>query len=276
VRLTSARSLIGCAYGAWSLQPAARNVAFTPMAEPLFTRAQIVAEIVRCAEENGGVPLGRGRFAAVTGIKESYWLGRYWVRWGDAVREAGFTPNTLNAPLDEAELLQSLATFTLELGRLPTDAELRMRRRQDHTFPSSNTFDRLGRRAERVERLRSFAVTPGFENLHEVLGEPEQPSPEETEELIGQQSETVPGVVYLLRVGRNYKIGRTNEPGRRYREIDLQLPERAERVHVIRTDDAAGIENYWHRRFADRRVNGEWFQLSKADVTAFKRWTKIA
>ncbi|MFO0823660.1 MAG: GIY-YIG nuclease family protein [Gemmataceae bacterium] len=86
-----------------------------------------------------------------------------------------------------------------------------------------------------------------------------------------QESEAAMGYVYLIKMGRYHKIGMTNSVGRREYELNLQLPERAELVHVIATDDPAGIEAYWHNRFKDKNTNGEWFTLDAADIAAFKR-----
>ena len=85
------------------------------------------------------------------------------------------------------------------------------------------------------------------------------------------------GYVYLVRHGaRNeYKIGKTYNPIRREGELKTELPEKLEPVHRVKTDDPSGVESYWHRRFAGKRKNGEWFELSGMDVKAFKRWTKI-
>ncbi len=49
------------------------------------------------------------------------------------------------------------------------------------------------------------------------------------------------------------------------------MPYKTEEVHVISTDDPVGIEAYWHNRFREKRLEGEWFQLSAADVKAFQR-----
>lgn len=40
---------------------------------------------------DSGIPLGRSRFAAETGIHEHDWRGRFWARWSDALREAGLS-----------------------------------------------------------------------------------------------------------------------------------------------------------------------------------------
>lgn len=79
------------------------------------------------------------------------------------------------------------------------------------------------------------------------------------------------GSVYLMKSGKFFKIGHTNSVGRRERELAIQLPDKLKVVHEIRTDDPVGIEDYWHRRFALRHRNGEWFDLTAEDVAAFRR-----
>jgi hypothetical protein len=68
-----------------------------------------------------------------------------------------------------------------------------------------------------------------------------------------------------------YKIGATADLARRSQAIAVQMPDPTNTIHVIETDDPFGIEAYWHKRFADKRTNGEWFELDRADVAAFRR-----
>lgn len=236
-------------------------------------RDAILAAIRRAAEDNGGKAPGRERFAAETGIREHDWLGRYWARWGDAVAEAGFTPNTMQARIDDDEALRRYAVETQRLGHPPTHAELRLVRQADKTFPSSGVYERLGPKGALLAKVAAYCEgRPELDEAAVILAplvaavEQSAPTAEAAPATEGED-----GFVYLLKSGRHYKLGRTNSLGRREYELAIQLPEKAESVHAIRTDDPAGIEAYWHHRFADRRANGEWFTLTPADVRAFKR-----
>jgi len=84
-------------------------------------------------------------------------------------------------------------------------------------------------------------------------------------------SDVVHGYVYLIKSGKYYKIGHTNSLDRRQYEIGIQLPEKMVPIHSIETDDPSGIEAYWHNRFKDMRLNGEWFDLMASDVKMFKK-----
>lgn len=233
-------------------------------------KAHILREIKRTAEANGGVPLGRSRFLAETGIRESDWLGKFWARWSEAILEAGFTPNQLQEAYELPELLEKYARLALELGRLPTAPDLRLKARAQPDFPSSTTFGRLMKKDDLIARLKEYCLNrEEFAPVARLCEEykPRHRSPDDNT----ADSPSGFGFVYLLKSGRYYKIGKTNSVGRREYELGIQLPERAETVHAIRTDDPTGIEAYWHQRFAAKRLNGEWFELEAADIAAFRR-----
>ena len=75
-------------------------------------KAQIISEIQRTAKANGGVALGFRRFEEETGISRYDWYGKFWARWGDAVREAGFEPNRMSEAYDDGFLLEKLVLIT--------------------------------------------------------------------------------------------------------------------------------------------------------------------
>jgi hypothetical protein len=228
----------------------------------LMTRGQILSEIRRTASQNGGVPLGYKGFAAATGIRRHEWYGTFWTKWSDAIREAGYAPNPFTIAVPEEQLLEHLAMLTRELGHYPGDADLKMKAQKLPGFPSRTTFRRLGRKAETASKLHAFSAARGYSDVVSLCESllTSAGSPCEAEEATPPGRRVV-GSVYLLKHGtrREFKIGRTNNPLRREGEVGVELPQSLAPIHVIETDDAAGIETYWHRRFAEKRLRGEWF-----------------
>lgn len=226
-------------------------------------RAEIIQKIRDLAIESGRPP-GKQLFLKKTGISESQWYGLYWTSWGDALEEAGLKRNNVPEKISRESLLMYYALATRHFGKIPTKAELRMYRLQGHEMPADKTYNNtfLNKAALDADLSAYIHKTEEFRDLRETvpltLHDSDSPTPRE-------------GYVYLLSSGRFFKIGRSDHIERRVKEISISLPERVDLIHTIRTDDPSGIEAYWHRRFADRRRNGEWFELRTEDIRAFKR-----
>jgi len=194
-----------------------------------MTKSYILNEIKRTAEANGGQPLGRIRFEKETGIKETHWYGVYWARWGEAVKEAGFVPNEMQGAFDKDNVIRKYADLAKRIGRLPTDADLRLASRNDTEFPTNKTFtSRLGKKAQLVFSVEEYCKShPEYEDVAEMCRSYVSPKKDDRDGAVELELEF--GFVYLMKSGRFYKIGRSNSSGRRGYELAIQLPERATR-----------------------------------------------
>jgi hypothetical protein len=239
------------------------------------TKRQVLAEIRRLAEANGSAP-GVRLFERETGIKDSDWYPALWLRWGDALQEAGFARNKMVQGFGDEVLLEQYALFAQRLSRLPLQGELIRESQTNPAFASEKTYRRFGGKENLIRAVAIFCeARAAFHDVAKMCNAQRTDRTAPAKEKHEEPADV--GYVYLLRHGskREYKIGRTNNAIRREGEIDIELPHGVEPVHVIKTDDPAGIENYWHRRFVAKRLKGEWFALSGDDVRAFKRWRKI-
>ena len=231
-------------------------------------RDMIISEIQKIAAQNGGKAPGQHAFVAATGITESKWRGKYWARWGDALIEAGFQPNELQGKSDSGNLLVGIIAACRHYEKFPTNSEISILRHRDKSIPSPSVLkNNFESRDGLILALREFIGNDTqFDDIREIL-----PAP--TTKIVQSEpsSKSADGYVYLIKSGEFYKVGRSDDAERRFKQISVSLPDKAELFHTIRTDDPAGIEAYWHKRFAEKRANGEWFKLSATDVSAFKR-----
>lgn len=236
-------------------------------------KEHIIREIKRTAKENGGKPLGKKRFQQETGIREADWNGKYWKRWNEAVVEAGFTPNVMNKAHSEDYLIQKIIELIRETKKFPTASDFKYKNHHED-WPNVKTFyKRLGKKSEMAEMVYNFCKkTGGLTDIQEICRSFIRKAVDSEVDDIGDNNENF-GYVYMMKHGNRpeYKIGKSNSPGRREYDIGLILPRDVKLIHQIATDDPEGIEKYWHNRFKDKLLKGEWFKLTPEDIRAFKR-----
>ncbi len=238
-----------------------------------MTRDQILRAIRSTASDNGGRPLGERAFRAETGISRSEFFATGFSRYSEAVEAAGLQPNELIKALDAGAALGALAELTRRLRRFPAQSDLKVARREEPTLPSYEALNRIsgGWSKHLREMLWNYCREHSeLADVAEILASDVLRSSTEGKPGSAKHARVV-GYVYLAKHGRDYKIGRSNDVTRRRRELALLLPQELEHVHIIETDDPEGIERYWHRRFKERLIRGEWYRLRPEDVAAFRR-----
>lgn len=243
-----------------------------------FSKDYIIDKIKRTAQENGGKPLGKGLFYKKTGIRESDWSGKFWARWGDAVKEAGYKPNTLQMPYNDEWIIEKLVSLIRELGHYPTAAEIQMKARADKGFPHGNTIRRIGNKFEIAPKAIEYCRRQsGFDEVVEICESIDAPSNEKKRALTEAVKEEVIGYVYMTKVSlknvTSYKIGFSNSLYKRIQQLNTRSPVEEVLIHKIETNDPQRSEQYWHKKYSNKREpRTEYFNLRRTDIQLFKKY----
>ena len=164
-------------------------------------RPHIVAEITRIALANDGKAPGREKFERESGIKMHEWYPHLWLRWGDALQEAGFAPNKLVIALSNDVIVEKYIELIRELGRLPLDGEVRRKGKQDSSFPSHSVFARFGGKPNLVAKILEYCkVHSGFDDVLTIC----ENSPQRGKKKEESSRAPIQGYVYMMRSGRRY------------------------------------------------------------------------
>lgn len=236
-------------------------------------KRQIIDLISKMTRENGKPP-GQNSFERQTGIKRSDWFPHFWLRWGDALADVGLAPNSFGTKFDDETIILKYIGLVRELNRIPIKGEFLLKNRADKSFPSYAVFERFGDKRQLIDETLNYCrERPEYDDIVGILG---VSTPKNKSVDIEESNSAISvGFVYLMKSGPHYKIGRTNSLLRRGGELSTTIPIPPKSIHSIETDDPAGVEAYWHRRFNEKRGEGEWFKLNPEDVKAFKRWKRL-
>lgn len=151
---------------------------------------------------------------------------------------------------------------------------LRIEQTDNPDFP----YRAIKRRGSHFVRdlVRYCEKNPGHDDILQICQPILEKLDEKEKNDVSNNSSSSVGIVYLYKRGKYYKIGHTKDPVRRGKEIRLETPDTLRLVHSFKTDDPSGLEDYWKKRFKDKRwKETEFFSLNSNDIIAFKRWKKL-
>ncbi|MGH7244802.1 MAG: GIY-YIG nuclease family protein [Phycisphaerales bacterium] len=237
-----------------------------------MTKNEIINQIKRIASAEGAPP-GQKKFERITKISESQWRGVFWDRWKDAVEEAGFVPSSRGKQYSDDVLLKQCAILARRIGRIPTQTDSVAAWKSGAEIAHWTTMSkRFGKRHGIVNRLRKYCKAhKQFAPVVAMCDACGSQGLAHQKRIDAPRYERhAPGFVYLMKSAGKYKIGKAASVEERFKTIATLIPMPLELIHVIKADDAFGVESFWHRRFKHKRASGEWFDLDESDVSVFK------
>lgn len=78
--------------------------------------------------------------------------------------------------------------------------------------------------------------------------------------------------VYILKTSDNiYKIGVTKDVDKRIKQLQTGSTEKITLVDKFLSEYPFKLESYFHYKYKDNKVNGEWFYLSEENLNDFQK-----
>ena len=238
-----------------------------------MNKESVTQRILALAGDREG-HIGLKAFLDETGIKENWLRIQPWYSgWNSLLAELGLNTKSFGVVRSSVpNIVMAVANLIVRDSLWPTQDALARERKRDDLFPSLKVIRPLRKTGELARLIVQLGSTDPNFAAAALLAAPHAAQLAQDTSVLS--SERITGYVYMLRSGSHYKIGKSKDPSRRWREIRLELPEETHQVHSIPTDDPTGIEAYWHHRFKEKRVrNTEFFKLDGSDILAFKRRT---
>lgn len=112
---------------------------------------------------------------------------------------------------------------------------------------------------EKVDKETIFIFEPNLQELNQIIQLPT---------LTGK----APGYVYFVQeyMTGSFKIGKTKHIDRRMNVFNVKLPFENKLIFLIKSADHHQTEIAFHEYFSGKRLEGEWFNLTRDDVSWIK------
>ena len=73
--------------------------------------------------------------------------------------------------------------------------------------------------------------------------------------------------IYIVKNGDNYKIGISDNPNNRLRQLKSGNPYHIELIYSQECKNARAVEKHLHRIFKQKRISREWFSLTENELS---------